>query len=75
MSTPDLSPLVAAPVVCRDCSTVLKPVPIKGRRGQREVVTHLEYHCKKCSYKMQSTLMTSMEMFPVREDGTMVKLG
>lgn len=74
MPMPELSPLVAAPVVCRDCAQFLKPKPVMGKRGQRTVVTHLEYHCKACNYKMESTLMTNMEMYPVREDGSMVKL-
>ena len=79
-SIPDLSPLLAANLVCHDCGTVLKPKPVMGRRGQKQVVTHLEYICKNpktgCNYKINSTTMAgSIEMIALREDGSEVRVG
>lgn len=79
MSMPELSPLVAANLVCHDCGQVIKPKAVMARRGQKEVVSHLEYrHTNKktdCNYMVESTLMTSMEMKGLREDGSMVQVG
>ena len=78
MSTPDLSPLVAANLVCHDCGTVLKPKVVMGRRGKKEVVDHIEYVCKNpktgCNYKVHSTVMQSGEMIALREDGSEVRI-
>jgi hypothetical protein len=50
-----------------------------GRKGQKQVVDHLEYVCKNpktgCNYKVQSTIMTSMEMLALRDDGSEVRIG
>jgi hypothetical protein len=50
-----------------------------GRKGQKQVVNHLEYVCKNketgCNYKVQSTLMQSGEMLALREDGSEVRVG
>ena len=79
MSMPELSPLVAANLVCHECGTILKPKVVMGRKGQKQVVDHLEYVCKNpktgCNYKVQSTIMTSMEMLALRDDGSEVRIG
>ena len=79
MSMPELSPLVAANLVCHECGTVLKPKVVMGRKGQKQVVDHLEYVCNNpktgCKYKVQSTTMTSMEMLALRDDGSEVRIG
>jgi RNase P subunit RPR2 len=79
MSIPDLSPLIAANLVCHDCGTVLKPKVIMGRRGKKEVVSHLEYVCKNpktgCNYKISSTSMCSDMMVALRDDGSEVRIG
>lgn len=80
MSIPDLSPLLAANLVCHECGTVLKPKVIMGRRGQKQVVSHLEYTCINpktgCRYKINSTTMAgSIEMLAIREDGSEVRIG
>jgi hypothetical protein len=79
MSIPDLSPLVAANLVCHDCGTVLKPKVVMGRKGQKTVVDHLEYSCVNpktgCKYKVRSFTMTNMEMVALREDGSEVRIG
>jgi hypothetical protein len=76
---PELSPLVAANLVCHECGTILKPKVVMGRKGQKQVVDHLEYVCKNpktgCNYKVQSTIMTSMEMLALRDDGSEVRIG
>lgn len=78
MSMPELSPLVAPTLVCPDCGDLLKPKPVKAKRGHKEIVTHLEYrHLNKdsgCGYVIQSSERCSFEMLPLREDGTVVKL-
>jgi hypothetical protein len=80
MSIPDLSPLVAANLVCHDCGTVLKPKVVFGRKGQKQVVDHLEYECRNpktgCRYKVLSTEMThsSAQMVALREDGSEVRI-
>ena len=79
MSMPELSPLVAANLVCHECGEIIKPKAVMGNRGQKKVVSHLEYrHTNKktdCNYVVESTTMTSMEMRPLREDGSLVKVG
>ncbi len=79
MSIPDLSPLVAANLVCHDCGTIMKPKVVMGRKGQKSVVDHLEYVCKNpvtgCRYKVRSFTMTNMEMVAIREDGSEVRIG
>lgn len=80
MSIPDLSPLVAANLVCHECGTVLKPKVVMGRKGQKQVVSHLEYVCKNpktgCNYKVSSTTMApSIEMLALRDDGSEVRIG
>ena len=79
MSMPDLSPLVAATLVCHECGTVLKPKVVFGRKGQKQVVDHLEYVCKNpktgCNYKVQSKLMQSGDMLALRDDGSEVRIG
>jgi len=81
MSTPNLSPLVAANLVCHDCGTIMKPKVVMGRRGKKEVVDHLEYICKNpktgCNYMVRSTVMTdsSSQMVALREDGSEVRIG
>ena len=80
MSIPDLSPLVAANLVCHDCGNILKPKVVMGHRGQKQVVDHLEYVCKNretgCNYKVSSTTMAgSIEMVALREDGSEVRVG
>ena len=79
MSIPELSPLVAANLVCHECGTILKPKVVMGRKGKKQVVSHLEYVCKNketgCNYKVQSSTMTSMEMVALREDGSEVRIG
>lgn len=79
MSMPELSPLVAANLVCPDCGQTIKPKPVIGKRGAKEIVTHLEYRhqneARGCNYVMESTVRTPLEMFPVRVDGTLVKIG
>ena len=79
MSIPDLSPLVAANFVCHECGTVLKPKVVMGRKGQKQVVDHLEYVCKNpktgCNYKVNSTLMGQEEMIALRDDGSEVRIG
>lgn len=80
MSVPDLSPLVAANLVCHDCGTFMKPKVVFGRRGQKQVVDHLEYVCKNpktgCNYKVNSTVMTdsSSQIVALREDGSEVRI-
>jgi RNase P subunit RPR2 len=80
MSIPDLSPLVAANLVCHSCGTVLKPKVVMGRRGQKQVVDHLEYVCKNketgCNYKVHSTVMTdsSSQIVALRDDGSEVRI-
>jgi hypothetical protein len=52
-----------------------------GRRGQKQVVDHLEYVCKNpktgCNYKVHSTVMTdsSSQMVALRDDGSEVRIG
>jgi hypothetical protein len=80
MSVPDLSPLLAANLICHDCGRVLKPKAVMGRRGQKQVVDHLEYVCQNketgCNYKINSTTMAgSIEMVALREDGSEVRIG
>ena len=79
MSIPELSPLVAANLVCHECGAVMHPKVVMGRKGQKHVVNHLEYVCKNketgCNYKVSSTTMTSMEMVALREDGSEVRVG
>jgi RNase P subunit RPR2 len=79
MSIPELSPLVAANLVCHECGTVLKPKVVMGRRGKKSVVDHLEYVCKNaktgCNYKVNSFEMRSSEMVALREDGSEVRIG
>jgi hypothetical protein len=79
MSIPDLSPLLAPPLVCHDCGNVLKPKVVMGRRGKKSVVDHLEYTCKNketgCNYKVNSTGMCSEMMLALREDGSEVRIG
>lgn len=79
MSMPDLSPLVAANLVCHECGTIMKPKVVMGRKGQKQIVSHLEYVCKNketgCNYKVQSTLMQSGEMVALRDDGSEVRIG
>ena len=78
MSIPDLSPLVAANRVCHECGTIMKPKVVMGRRGQKQIVDHLEYVCKNpktgCNYKVNSTLMGQEEMVALREDGSEVRI-
>ena len=78
MSMPELSPLVAHDLVCHDCGKIIQPTVVMGNRGRKKVVTHLEYrHVNKeagCNYKVESNAMTSMEMRPMREDGSEVQL-
>lgn len=78
MSTPDLSPLVAAQLICHECGQAMKMKVVKGRKGQKETVDHLEYVCKNpktgCKYKVSSTLMHSGEMVALRDDGEEVRL-
>lgn len=79
MSIPELSPLIAANLVCHECGAVMKPKVVMRHKGQKQVVSHLEYVCKNketgCNYKVQSTSMTSMEMVALREDGSEVRIG
>lgn len=79
MSMPDLSPLVAANLVCHECGTIMKPKVVMGRKGQKQVVDHLEYVCNNpktgCKYKILSTLMQSGEMVALRDDGSEVRIG
>ncbi len=79
MSIPELSPLVAASLVCHECGTILNPKVVMGRKGQKQVVDHLEYVCKNpktgCNYKVKSTLMHSGEMLALRDDGGEVRVG
>ena len=74
-----LSPLVAANLICRECGTVMKPKAVMARFEQRQIVHHLEYVCKNpktgCNYKIDSTAMTSAEMIGLREDGSEVRIG
>jgi hypothetical protein len=78
MSMPELSPLVAANLVCHECGWTIKPKAIMGRRGQKQTVTHLEYRHTNpetgCNYLVESNLMTQMEMKALREDGTTAKI-
>jgi predicted Rdx family selenoprotein len=78
MSMPDLSPLIAHNLVCRDCGSVLKPKAIMARRGQKDFVDHLEYRCVNaktgCSYKIESNSMAPWEMKPLRLDGSEAKI-
>jgi hypothetical protein len=57
----------------------MKPKVVMVRKGQKQVVSHLEYVCNNpktgCKYKVQSTTMTSMEMLALREDGSEVRIG
>lgn len=79
MPMPELSPLVAPNLVCRDCGSVLKPKVVFMNRGQKRIVSHLEYECRNektgCSYRVESSVMTSMEMKPLRPDGSIAKVG
>lgn len=74
MSMPELSPLVAANLVCHECGNVMKPKAVMANRGQKKVVSHLEYECINpktgCRYRVKSTDMTHAEMIPMREDGS-----
>lgn len=74
MSMPELSPLIAGNLVCRECGSVLKPKSVMQKRGQKTIVSHLEYVCENpktgCNYKVKSTNMLSAEMIPLREDGS-----
>jgi hypothetical protein len=51
-----------------------------GRRGQKQVVDHLEYVCKNketgCNYKVHSTVMTdsSSQIVALRDDGSEVRI-
>ena len=79
MSMPELSPLIAANLVCHECGTVMKPKVVFGRKWQKQVVDHLEYVCKNpktgCNYKVNSTLMGQEEMIALRDDGSEVRIG
>lgn len=79
MSMPDLSPLIAAPLVCHSCGQTMKMKVVKRRHGQSgEKVSHLEYTCKNeetgCNYKVESTNMVQAEMRAMREDGSVVEV-
>lgn len=78
MSMPELSPLVAPNLVCPDCGTSIAPRAVKAHRGQKEIVTHLEYkHVNKktgCNYVIDSSQRTSFEMIGLREDGSRVQV-
>lgn len=69
---PDHAPLIASPVICQKCGTVLKPKIIKNKRG----VTHLEYSCTNaetgCSYRIETNVYLNGEMKGVRTDGSPV---
>lgn len=71
---PARSPLIAAPVACQQCGTILQPKVVMGRSG----VEFIEYQCvnveKGCSYRIESTNMMTGESRPLRTDGTEVKL-
>ena len=43
--TPESSPLIAASLVCRECGKTMKMKVIFKKRGQKQVVSHLEYTC------------------------------
>jgi hypothetical protein len=80
MSIPELSPLLAANLVCHKCGTLMKPKVVMGRKGKEQVVSHLEYVCINpktgCRYKVSSTTMAgSIEMVALREDGSEVRIG
>ena len=79
MSVPDLSPLVAAPLVCHKCGQPLKMKVIMGKRGQQTVTDHLEYTCINpktgCRYRINSYQMQSSEMVALRDDGSEVRIG
>ena len=76
--TPDRSPLLAGDIVCYTCGEILHPKVVMGPRG----VDHIEYQCNGLiegkrqhePYRVESTIMTSGEMRPVRPDGSAVKL-
>ena len=76
--TPESSPLIAANLVCRECGKNMKMKVIHKKRGQKQVVSHLEYTCKNqetgCNYKVESTSMIQGEMTPLREDGSPVQV-
>lgn len=74
MSLPELSPLIADTLVCRDCGETIKPKPVMIKRGQKPFCSHIEYIHKNektgCNYRVESTTMTSMQMVPLRSDGS-----
>ena len=76
--TPESSPLIAASLVCRECGKTMKMKVIFKKRGQKQVVSHLEYTCHNdvsgCNYKVESTAMIQGEMIPMRADGTPVQV-
>lgn len=79
MAIPDLSPLTAPNLVCHECGKTLKPKVVMRNRGQKKVVSHLEYVCKNpetgCNYKVESTHMNTTEMLALRDDGSEVRIG
>jgi hypothetical protein len=56
----------------------MKMKVVMGKKGPKMVARHLEYTCRNeetgCSYKVQSTAMSSGEMVPLRNDGSEVKV-
>lgn len=78
MSMPELSPLIAANLVCHECGKRMEPRAVMANRGQKKVVAYLEYECVNektgCRYKVRSTDMTHAEMIPLRADGSEAKL-
>jgi hypothetical protein len=79
MSVPELSPLVAGNLVCHECGKPMKMEVVMGRKGQKQVVSHLKYTCINkqtgCRYTLNSTGMTNGEMVALREDGSEVRIG
>lgn len=78
MSMPELSPLVAANLVCRECGEIIKPKVVMGNRGHKKIASHVEYvHVNAktgCNYKLESTVMTTSEMRPLRADGSVINV-
>lgn len=68
---PDRNPFIASDLICPTCGEIIHPEAVKNLRGGVEM---LRYDHKNeehgCSYRIETNVMISSELRPIREDGS-----
>lgn len=72
---PDLSPLIASDIVCHGCGDIVKPKVIQNKNKTVECLRYTHTNDEVgCRWQIETNVMMTATMVPMREDGTAVRL-